>query len=37
MIAVSLLPHAVFGRNDPREDAPHFMMCFADGFGYLTL
>ena len=24
MVVVSLLPHAEFGPNDHREDAPHF-------------
>ena len=24
MVVVSILPHAKFGRNDHREDAPHF-------------
>ena len=24
MVVVSILPHAEFGQNDHREDAPHF-------------
>ena len=26
MVVVSILPHAEFGPNDRREDAPHFMI-----------
>ena len=26
MVVVSILPHAKFGRNDHREDAPHFII-----------
>ena len=26
MVVVSILPHAEFGANEHREDAPHFMM-----------
>ena len=24
MVVISILPHAEFGRNDHREDVPHF-------------
>ena len=27
-VIVSILPHAEFGRNDHREDTPHFMNDF---------
>jgi hypothetical protein len=30
MVVISILPHAEFGRNDHREDAPHFTN-FLDG------
>ena len=28
MVIVSLLPRAEFGRNDHREDAPHFIILY---------
>ena len=36
MVVVYVLPHTEFGRNDYREDAPHFTWSYQSGSKYLT-